>query len=198
MPGRKIQRTSTPPTGLLYFPDFITEDEERELLDVLAGIEYQDFVLQGVAAKRKVKRYGYNYEFYAPLVDKTEAFPAWLADLRDRAAPLVGLDAAVMEQALVARYLPGAGIGWHRDAPAFGPTVAGISFCSDDTMRFRRLVGETFEHFKQPLARRSLYVIGGAARSVWQHSLAPVKSTRYSITFRTVRDKYKAESAESA
>lgn len=195
MQRKKVQRTSTPPPGLLYVPDFISEEEEIKLLDVLAEIPYHDFVLQGVAAKRKVKRYGFSYEFYTPIVEEEEPFPPWLAELRDRAAPIAGLTPDKLEQALVARYTDGAGIGWHRDAPAFGPTVVGISFNSDDIMRFRRVVGETFEHFKQPISRRSLYVISGPARSVWQHSIAPAKSLRYSITFRTVNSKYKAKPA---
>jgi alkylated DNA repair dioxygenase AlkB len=33
---------------------------------------------------------------------------------------------------------------------------------------------------------RSLYVMAGPARSAWQHSIAPVKATRYSITLRTL------------
>lgn len=35
--------------------------------------------------------------------------------------------------------------------------------------------------------RRSLYVIKGPARTDWQHSITPVKQTRYSITLRTLR-----------
>lgn len=61
-----------------------------------------------------------------------------------------------MEQALVNMYVPGAGIGWHRDAPPFGPTVVGISLASEEVMRFRRQVGNHFEMYKQPLERRSL------------------------------------------
>lgn len=191
MPTRKIQRTTTPPKGLLYFPEILSEEEEAILLERFADLPYQDFVLHGVAAKRKVKRYGYTYEFYAPLVEKEEPFPAWLEVLRDRSAELANIDPSLLEQALVAKYDPGAGIGWHRDAPAFGPTVLGISFGADDVMRFRKTHSDHFEHFRQPLARRSLYVIGGEARSVWQHSLAPAAQLRYSITFRTVNKKYK-------
>jgi alkylated DNA repair dioxygenase AlkB len=89
-------------------------------------------------------------------------------------------------------YTTGAGIGWHRDAPAFGPTVVGISLGSEEVMRFRRQVGDHFEMYKQPLERRSIYVLGGSSRSYWQHSLPPAKQLRYSITFRTVKEKYKA------
>jgi alkylated DNA repair protein (DNA oxidative demethylase) len=40
-------------------------------------------------------------------------------------------------QALLIRYDPGAGIGWHRDRPLF-EHVVGISLGAPATMRFRR------------------------------------------------------------
>jgi DNA oxidative demethylase len=36
-----------------------------------------------------------------------------------------------------------------------------------------------------PLPPRSLYVLAEDARYVWQHSLPPMRGTRYSITFRS-------------
>jgi hypothetical protein len=36
-------------------------------------------------------------------------------------------------------------------------------------------------------------MISGAARSKWQHSIAPAKELRYSITFRTLRKKSEAK-----
>jgi len=37
------------------------------------------------------------------------------------------------------------------------------------------------------LEPRSAYVMGGAARAAWQHSIPAVDALRYSITFRTLR-----------
>lgn len=56
-------------------------------------------------------------------------------------------------------------------------------------MRFQRRAagGERREVFEQPLERRSGYVLSGAARSAWQHSIPAVAQERYSVTFRTVR-----------
>ena len=191
MATRKLIRVSEPPQGLVYVPDFISVDEETDLLNIFSELEFKDFVLQGQAAKRKVYYYGYRYEFYTQHVQPSEEFPDWLKALRERAAPLAGLKAEEMEQALIGHYAPGAGIGWHRDAPAFGPTVVGISLASDDVMRFRKTLENSIEHYKQPLAKRSLYVLSGPARSLWQHSVAPVKETRYSITLRTVKERFR-------
>lgn len=191
MATRKLKRVEEPPQGLVYVPDFISLDEETDLLNIMRELEFKDFVLQGQAAKRKVYYYGYRYEFHTQHVQPSEEFPDWLKSIRDRAAPFAGLKPEQIEQALIGFYAPGAGIGWHRDAPAFGPTVIGISLASDDVMRFRKTLHNSLEHFKQPLARRSLYVLSGPARALWQHSVAPVKDTRYSITLRTVKDRFK-------
>lgn len=191
MPKRKVERVDLAPAGLFYFLNFLSTQEEEELLITIEKLDYYDFVLQGVAAKRKVRHYGFSYEFYSPSVQRIDDFPLWLNILRVKAAPLAGMESAELEQALIARYTPGAGIGWHRDAPAFGPVVLGISLASDDAMRFRRLKDDVYQMYKQPLSRGSLYVLSGAARSVWQHSLAPAKQLRYSITFRTVREQYR-------
>ncbi len=196
MSPRKVNRTTTPPPGLLYVPDFLSIDEEGDLLALLDGMTFNDFVLQGQAARRKVRHFGFGYEFYSKEVHVREDFPEWLIGLRDRAAQAAGIDSQLVEQSLVNKYSPGAGIGWHRDAPAFGPTVMGLSLGSDDVIRFRREVDGQFEMYKQPLARRSLYVMTGAARSLWQHSITPVKELRYSITFRTIREQFRGERAQ--
>jgi alkylated DNA repair dioxygenase AlkB len=55
-------------------------------------------------------------------------------------------------------------------------------------MRFQRTAaGGERRVFEQPLERRSAYVLAGAARAVWQHSIPPVPALRYSVTFRTIR-----------
>jgi len=92
---------------------------------------------------------------------------------------------------LVIEYPPGAVMNWHRDAEPFD-LIAGISIMEDCTFRLRPQ-----EKAKQtrtsvisfPVKRRSLYVMKGPARTDWQHSVTPVKQTRYSITLRTLKGK---------
>jgi alkylated DNA repair dioxygenase AlkB len=93
-----------------------------------------------------------------------------------------------LAQILVTRYPPGATIGWHRDAPMFGPTVVGVSFLSSCRIRFQRQHEGRRQVFEVDLQPRSGYILGGAVRSAWQHSIPPTKSLRYSITFRTLRN----------
>ncbi|MFG3710343.1 alpha-ketoglutarate-dependent dioxygenase AlkB [Micromonospora sp. NPDC047730] len=82
------------------------------------------------------------------------------------------------------RYPPGSVIGWHRDAPAFGPTVVGLSLGAACRLRFQRGTGDDRRVYEVELAPRSAYVLAGAARTSWQHSIPPVPALRHSVTFR--------------
>jgi alkylated DNA repair dioxygenase AlkB len=142
--------------------------------------------MHGVVARRTVIHFGFDYDYEGWSIRETDPPPPLLAALRDRAAEVAGVDAASLEQFLVARYPPGATIGWHRDAPMFGSPVIGVSLGAACRMRFRRKVGDGFETDVQVLEPRSLYILSGAARSVWQHHIPATKGLRYSITMRTV------------
>jgi alkylated DNA repair dioxygenase AlkB len=98
-----------------------------------------------------------------------------------------GLPAASIRQVLFTEYEKGTGIGWHRDKPHFDQ-VFGLSLASACKFRFRRKTGRTWQRFTLEAEPRSLYMMAGESRSIWDHSIPPVDSTRYSITFRTMAD----------
>ena len=176
------------PAGLVYRPELLAADEETGLLELLAGLETEPVVMHGVASRRRVRHFGVGYDFDSWQVAPTEPIPEPLLGLRDRAAGLAGVEPPSFVEALVTLYPPGASIGWHRDASAFGRVVVGVSLGSDAVMRFqRRAAGGERRVFEQPLERRSAYVLSGAARSAWQHSVPPVKEARWSVTFRQLR-----------
>jgi DNA oxidative demethylase len=111
--------------------------------------------------------------------------------VRERAAGLAAVAPEELVEILVQRYPPGATIGWHRDAPAFG-TVVGLSLGAPSRLRFQRGKGDERRVWEVLLAPRSGYVLAGKARTSWQHSIPPTKELRYSITFRTLRRAAKA------
>lgn len=86
---------------------------------------------------------------------------------------------------MVIRYDAGAGIGWHRDRPVFDKVV-GISLMSPCVVRFRRREGRTFQRFALDARPRSAYLLSDAIRHEWEHSIAPLETMRYSITFRSL------------
>lgn len=191
---KKLIYVTEPPEGLFYLPRFLSDEEHGELVENVSAQPFEAYDHHGYKANREVVYYGANGGGYGTVVatERTEPLPAWLAPLRARAAGLLNIESDKFEMALLSRYEVGAGIGWHRDRPQFGPCVFGVSLCSDAEMRFRRFVDDREEMFKITLARGSAYIMSGPARSVWQHGMPPVKKLRYSITIRSALDKSKS------
>lgn len=180
------------PSGFKEIPDFLSAPEERELIAAFATIDWQLVRMHGVTAKRRVKHYGYDYGYESWKVQPTDPAPEFLQPFIARAAPLMGAREEEIAEILISDYPPGAGIGWHRDAPMFGDAVFGFSLKSACTMKFRRKQGDGFEIFKADLQPRDAYIISGPCRRDWQHSISPVKSERFSVTFRTLKEGHKA------
>lgn len=178
---------SVPPEGWRYEPDLLTREEEAEIVGLIAALPFTEIVFRGVTARRRVVQLGWLYEFDSRAVSPGPAPEPWLDPLREHAGDLAGIDPERFEEILLTEYPPGATIGWHRDAPAFGSKVVGVSLLSACRMRFRRRMGQGWETHAQVLEPRSGYVLAGAARSTWQHSIPPTPALRYSVTFRTLR-----------
>ena len=185
-PGTPTTREE--PEGLLYTPEFVTPTEERDLVDLMGEIDFREVTMRGQTARRTVRHFGYDYDYESWALVPADPLPPPLLWLRDRCAALAGLEPGALEQTLVSRYPPGAGIGWHRDAPMFGPAVVGVSLLSACRMRFQRRIGGERRVHDLELEPRSAYVMAGKARSAWQHSIPAAKSLRYSITFRTLKE----------
>lgn len=176
------------PVGLHYQPDFVTEAEEEALVAAFAELAFSEVRMHGQAAHRTVLHFGYRYDYEGWRLEPADPLPPSLVSLHRRAAALVGVEPGDLAETLVTRYPPCAGIGWHGDAPLFGPKVVGVSFLSACRLRFqRRAEGRRLLH-ELDLAPRSAYVLSGAARWTWQHSIPAVGALRYSVTFRSLRD----------
>ena len=178
------------PPGFQYREQFITDVEERTLLDAIAAMVFSAFELRGVVARRRVAFFGHSY-------DRGEAqpFPDFLFPLRNRIAGWAGVAEDAFAMALINEYPPGAPIGWHRDAPQYD-IVAGVSLASDCRMRFRpyrspaSVRGEAARRSAThtvDLERRSAYLLTGESRTSFEHHIPAVTRLRYSVTFRTLR-----------
>jgi DNA oxidative demethylase len=128
---------------------------------------------------------GWHYDFDDASFTPAEPIPDWLLPLRAKAAGFACLEPGELAQALLIRYDPGAGIGWHRDRAVF-EHVLGISLGAAATMRFRRRRTGGFDRATAFLAPRSIYHLTGEVRHRWEHSIAPMEITRWSITFRSL------------
>jgi alkylated DNA repair protein (DNA oxidative demethylase) len=174
------------PEGLVYRADLLAVEEERELLAEIEAYPFHEVRMRGQVARRTVIHFGWDYDYEGWKIHPTTPPSQRLRALADRCAAEAGIAPDALQQFLVARYPPGATIGWHRDAPMFGSPVIGVSLLSPCTMKFRRKVAEEYEVVKQVLEPRSMYILGGAVRSRWQHSIPPTKALRYSISMRTL------------
>jgi alkylated DNA repair dioxygenase AlkB len=182
------------PQGFLYRDSFLSEAEESELLRIFSGLEFAAYDYHGYTAKRRIVRYGVNYDINTREQRETvPAIPEFLIDIRARAAAFAGVAAEGIVHAMVSEYSVGTPIGWHRDAPQFG-IIIGISLGSVCRMRLKpyKLPGRLISVRLEP---RSIYTMQGPARSDWQHSIPAVEQMRYSITFRTLRSKTRARAA---
>jgi len=177
------------PAGFSYIPEFIGHDEELSLIREIEKIPLHTFKFHGYEARRKVASFGYDYSFDSNRLTEGKKIPRAFHPLIEKVALHLKIAATDFAEVLLTEYPPGSVINWHRDAHPFD-IIAGISLLSDCTFRLR-----PYEKEKQgrgsvlsiTTARRSLYVIRDESRTDWQHSIAPVKNLRYSITLRTLR-----------
>jgi DNA oxidative demethylase len=174
--------------GLRYGEQVIGEAEEEALLNHLVAADLAPFRFHGWLGNRKMNSFGWRYDFDDASFSPAEAIPDWLEPLRQRAAAFAGLRPTYFVHVLLARYDPGAGIGWHRDRDVF-EQVVGVSLASPATLRFRRRRPGGFDRASVELAPRSAYLLSGEVRWDWEHSIVPGDRLRFSITFRTMSDK---------
>lgn len=182
-----LAKPSELPEGLSYRAEFLSREEEQELLRRMGELPFQPFEFQGYTAKRRIVEYGFEYDFSSRQASAAMPIPEFLQALSGRVAAWAGLPGKAIREAVVTEYPPGAPIGWHRDVPQF-EVVLGISLASACRMRFRPYAGNGDAVFLM-LEPRSIYAMRGAARWEYQHSIPAVKELRYSITFRTLREK---------
>ena len=174
--------------GLAYREDFISPDEETALLDRLGEMDLSPFRFQGWVGNRKTRSYGWRYDFEDASFSPAGPMPDWLLPVRDGAAAFARVEPDEFTHALVARYDPGAGIGWHKDRDVF-EKVVGVSLNTPAALRFRQRTAAGFRRASIELEPRSAYLLSGEARWAWEHRITPGDRLRFSVTFRTLSEK---------
>jgi alkylated DNA repair dioxygenase AlkB len=172
------------PKGLRYYPEIIARSVEHDLIERIRGLPLVPFQFGAFEGKRRVASFGFKYDYSLKRLQEADEPPGWLAPVIEKVEAYGGATVRI-KQVLCTEFDAGAGIGWHRDKPHF-EEVFGLSLGSACNLRFRRKIGEKWERFTIDAEPRSLYIMMGESRHVWEHSIPPVEEPRYSITFRSM------------
>lgn len=172
------------PEGLGYANDFVSPTIEMKLILAIRTLPLQPFQFGQFEGKRRIAMFGFRYDYDLRKLQRAAPIPAWLAEIVEN-VKMFGGPATRIQQILCTEYDVGVGIGWHRDKPHFD-RIFGLSLGSACKFRFRKRTAKTWDRFTLDAEPRSLYMMSGASRLIWEHSIPPVEAPRYSITFRTM------------
>jgi alkylated DNA repair dioxygenase AlkB len=182
---RNIFGASDLPEGFRYAPDMLSAADAAAVVKDMQTLPFKQFEFHGFFGKRRVVSFGWRYDFNGGGLQKTDDMPDFLLRVRKHAAAFAEITADDLQQVLLTEYRPGAMIGWHKDRSVFGDII-GISFLAPCNFRLRRKVADRWARASLTLEPRSFYLLRGAARTQWEHSIPAVSDLRYSITFRNI------------
>jgi alkylated DNA repair protein (DNA oxidative demethylase) len=174
------------PEGFVSVANFLSAEEQATLLRELRALRYQHDTFRGQRLKRGYAQFGYAYVSTGRKVETTAAMPEFLRAVIDKARPHCP-GGAGFNQCIVTHYPAGSGIGWHTDAPRFGECVVGVSLGAEARLQFRPN-GAKGASYEVRAAPGSMYLMRGPVRWSHQHQVVSVKSERFSLTFRHVRE----------
>ena len=185
------------PAGFRYAPNMIDGIEEARLVEAFADLPFKKFEFHGFLGKRRIVSFGFRTDDNGGGLQEAAPMPEFLLPLRQRAALFAELAPERLQNALVTEYRPGTSIGWHRDRPHYDDVI-GVSLSSACIFRLRRRSSPGWERAALRVDRRSIYLMRGASRWEWEHSIPAVQTLRYSIAFRSIRDGNNSEEGGAA
>jgi alkylated DNA repair dioxygenase AlkB len=162
------------PNGFVYRPNFITPEEEQDLLSHIQELPLRNAPFKEYIAKRRVYGWWGNRKL-----------PEWLLPITAKIEEWQEMQPGTLKNALVSEYSPGTGVGWHRDQPPY-EKIFGLSLAGWATFELRpNKNASTKEPVSLTAEPRSIYIMQDESRWRFQHRVKGTKTMRYSITFRT-------------
>ncbi|XP_013992583.1 alpha-ketoglutarate-dependent dioxygenase alkB homolog 6 isoform X1 [Salmo salar] len=140
-----------PPT-VYYIPDFITEDEESQLLQQVYKAPKTKWTQ---LSNRRLQNWG---GLPRPKGMLGEKLPDWLLKYCERISALGAFAGKTANHVLVNEYKPGEGIMPHEDGPLYHPTVTTISLGSHTLLDFYRPISAQ-ELDEVPQTEESRYLL---------------------------------------
>ena len=160
-PALEIQIDPRLPTGFNYVRDVFSESQEETVKKVLNDNTWEKY------HGRSIQHFGHGY-LDPGKVTATSSIPEGFSSILqtyNAALERLGLSHPPQNQITGTMYLPGEGIGYHRDDPLLGDPVSLFGSQSDTTMFFKN--PSNGDSFRIRLFARSLL----AARHEWHHRI---------------------------
>jgi hypothetical protein len=103
-------RQTTAPQGLRYQPDFISADEEHELVAHIRSLPLAPFQFGQYEGKRRVAWFGWRYDYSNRKLERADDLPKWIAPYSARVEAFAGLPTGAVRQLLFTEYEQGLGL----------------------------------------------------------------------------------------
>ena len=170
--------------GLLLCKDFVTEEEEQDLIEMIDSGEWSG---NGTGSNphllRRLQQFGALYltdkRVLLPSDAKIPQFCLPIKERLERSLKALNLASELytpFDYVVFNEYLPSQGIAPHTDAHIYGPVICSLSLSSDCTMSFYKVIDGYCDKenptFSIELPRRSMLVMFGEIRSRFQHSIS--------------------------
>ena len=183
-------------SGLVLMNDFITMEQEKELLEFIDSPEntWNDML------KRRTMHFGYEYNYNKKgSLTNAKEIPEQFKWLVDSIFDRIGDKNQPINQIIINEYLPGQGISSHIDANSFGDIIVSVSLGTDAIMEFSKVTMTSTKKVNVLLKRCSAIFLSGESRYNWRHSIPArktdtledgtkiIRARRISMTFRHVK-----------
>jgi alkylated DNA repair dioxygenase AlkB len=165
--------------GLKFLDNYISQDEEQLLISDIENFRQQN--------PKLVAGYGDNN------YDSIYFGDRYKKNINDAPLSIVNVYNKLITDNLITeipfgiainKYKKGQKIAAHIDKPISGPIVSILSLGYSSTMVFKK---KNLDNIVQELYPRSLVQMKDEIRNDWTHEILPVKNTRYSIVFRSLK-----------
>ncbi|XP_032666244.1 alpha-ketoglutarate-dependent dioxygenase alkB homolog 6 [Odontomachus brunneus] len=160
------------PDTACYIPNFITEEEERQIIQCVNSVPLPKWTQ---LRHRRLQNWG---GVPHPKGMIAEEIPSWLQKYMNKVTALSAFESGVLpNHVLINEYLPGQGIMAHSDGPLFYPVVTTISCGSHTFLDFYKQLDTTEQQqtrleFSLLLEPRSLLVLQKDLYHGYLHSIA--------------------------
>jgi alkylated DNA repair dioxygenase AlkB len=175
--------------GLTLIPDFISEQEEQNLINNINNATWNK------SLRQLTQHYGYTYNYRSKSIDKlhdkTQPIPEWIEVFVDRMIENKYISIRP-DQVIINRYMPGEGMGAHIDrVNLFKEKIFSIGLGGSCKMIFKKplYVYSSEDEYVYQLVPKTLLIMEGDARYKYTHEIPAARFDYYRVSLLTAKRK---------